>query len=252
MILAMRPRSLLVALLVASCTKAAVDDPMAVDGGPLADAAPQPGPSIDAAHDAVIEAGADAGAAEAGRCSDVPAYVCDFSIGSCHPLDGVGGGGGGIPSFPDDGGPDGSRAFRATVQGLGGATYGTAFRITMDGGAGCNFVCDVDLRLATPDAPNGTSVLYALPDFATTPARLEIGDGGWVHTGDDEAGAHSLPVTADWFHARMAMTRDANDAGATTMLTLSTLDGSAPSSTTQHVKEMPIGLRVGLVTAADA
>lgn len=244
----MRLRVIAALLLVAAaCTRAAVDDPAAERPATSDASSPEPA-GLDAG--AIVEAAAS-DASTPKTCADLPAYVCDFSIGSCNPLDAILGGGPGTsqPSFPSDAGIDGSHAFRAHVENGGQAAYIAGFSVDFDGGArGCNVVCDVDLKVEAADPGAGLTVLYGMPDFTTKPARLELTDAGWVHTGDDPPGAQTAPLDGQWFHARLAMNRLPMDAGSTSTLTLSFADAS--TTTTQTAKEMPIGLAVGARGAA--
>src|SRR6185369_11856914 len=97
----MRVRVVFGLLLLASCTKSAMDDsPTAPTTQPAADAGP---PDVAEASITVADA-SDAGSSKAVSCASLPAYVCDFSIGSCVPFDAIGAGANGTPSFPDDGG----------------------------------------------------------------------------------------------------------------------------------------------------
>lgn len=247
----MRARVAVVLLLAAACTRAAVDDPAAAPE--KSDA----GASEPATTDAgvIVEASAAVDAAAPKTCAALPAYVCDFSIGSCNPFDGVGllnvPGGSSDQSFVDDGGPDGSRAVRAFGANGGGGLYRASFQFDFDGGAkGCNFVCDVDLRVEATDPGAGVTVLFGVPDFATTPARLRLTDTGWVHTGGDPTVAQNAPLAGEWFHARLAMTRLPMDGGSTSTLTLSF--GDASTTTNQRATEMPIGLAVGVISSPDA
>jgi hypothetical protein len=170
---------------------------------PTSDAVSEPYPDVlsDARPDTPIERSS---------CAAFEALLCNFD-GTCPDFAGIGGGGG-LPIFDPDGGPDGSKAIRVDVPTGGGGYFAMPFGNPPEvfpppSIAHCHVTCEANLRIAVGA---GLPMKVVLGHVQSVDQTFAVGvrDGGWVQQTDPDASilaGHDASATDEWVHVTIRL-----------------------------------------------